>query len=266
MRLDVLCQLSEKWNMGRFETTVPYYRRFRTPYPPAFFSGLAGLLGLDGSQALVDLGCGPAMLAIGFAPHVRSVTGVDPEPAMIAAAREAAAEAGVPLTLHECRTEDLPSGVGPFAVATIGRALHWMEPKATIASLDRLLGPGGAIAVCTSRSAEDGNPWLEAYDSLRDRLVSTRDHDHYRKRHEDFFNGSLFSRRDSLFARTEQTITLADLSGRLLSLSIASPAALGARAGGISNEVEEALTAFLGADGTLKEIVEAKAVIFGRKE
>jgi hypothetical protein len=27
--------------MGRFASTVPYYRRFRPPYPPAFFAGSA---------------------------------------------------------------------------------------------------------------------------------------------------------------------------------------------------------------------------------
>src|ERR1700722_16528076 len=102
--------------MGRFATTVPYYQRFRQPYPLEFFQGVADLLRLDGTQALVDLGCGPAMLALGFAPRVKSVFGVDPEPAMIAAARVAAAGAGGGLALYESRGGGLPADFGSFAV------------------------------------------------------------------------------------------------------------------------------------------------------
>jgi ubiquinone/menaquinone biosynthesis C-methylase UbiE len=39
------------------------------------------------SETLLDVGCGPGMLAIGFAPFVGGGTGLDPEPGMIAAPR-----------------------------------------------------------------------------------------------------------------------------------------------------------------------------------
>jgi len=44
---------------------------------------------------LLDIGCGPGLLAIDFAPFVGSCTGLDPESAMIEAAKVAAVEAGV---------------------------------------------------------------------------------------------------------------------------------------------------------------------------
>lgn len=247
--------------MGRFETTVPFYRRFRQPYPRAFFDGLAALLRLDGTQDLVDLGCGPAMLALGFAPHVRSVTGVDPEPAMVEDARAAAAEAGVPLTLISSRTEDIPAGVGPFAVATIGRALHWMEPVATLTALHRLLIPNGAVVVCGTFSAEDQNPWLEAYGALRDSIAPADDKIDYRLKHETFFEGSGFVVAESFSVRVGQPISLDVLAGRLLSMSNTSPAVLGPRAGSIADEVRKAVGKFIRPDGTLAEVVEAKATI-----
>ena len=78
-------------------------------------------------HALIDLGTGPGLLALGFAPYVGRIVGVDPEPAMIAAATEAAARASQALTLIEGKAEELPADIGSFDVVTIGRALHWMD-------------------------------------------------------------------------------------------------------------------------------------------
>ncbi len=91
--------------MGRFESTADTCERARPSYGEAFFARVAEALGLDGSQRLIDVGVGPGILAIGFAPYCRSVAGVDPEPEMVVAARAAAARAGVALTVIEGRAE-----------------------------------------------------------------------------------------------------------------------------------------------------------------
>jgi hypothetical protein len=54
--------------MGRFASTVAYYESARPPYGTAFFSAVAVKLGFDRSQHLLDVGAGPGILAIGFAP------------------------------------------------------------------------------------------------------------------------------------------------------------------------------------------------------
>src|ERR1700745_116265 len=142
--------------MGRFATTAALYEQFRPPYPAEFFRAVAQKLGLSKQHALIDLGTGPGLLALGFAPYVGRVVGVDPEPAMLAAARAAAQRAGQALTLIEGRAEDLPESIGRFDLVTIGRALHWMERDALAPLFDRLVAPGGAIAVCASFSAHGG--------------------------------------------------------------------------------------------------------------
>lgn len=250
--------------MGRFSTAAPYYERYRQPYPREFFEGVAGLLRLDGTQALVDVGCGPAMLALGFSPHVRSVAGIDPEPAMIAAARDAAGRAQTGLTLYEGRVEDLPPGVGPFEVAVIGRALHWMEPHGTWAALERMLAPGGSIAVCGSVTAKDRNPWLPAYESLRDSLKTEKDPANNRNDPAAYFEGSVFAVRGHFSVRKELIISAEVLTGRLLSMSVTSPAVLGARAAGVAGEVRRAVAPFVRPDGTLPETIEAKATVLTR--
>jgi len=73
--------------MGRFASTVEFYSRYREPYPPAFFNYVAERIGLRGDESLLDIGCGPGLLAIGFALFVEHCTGIDPEAAMIAARR-----------------------------------------------------------------------------------------------------------------------------------------------------------------------------------
>ena len=96
--------------MGRFASTVAYYESARAPYGKAFFAAVGRDLGLDRSQLLLDVGTGPGLLAIGFAPDCREVVGVDPEPAMVEAARSAAARAGAAVKFVEGRFEDEAAG------------------------------------------------------------------------------------------------------------------------------------------------------------
>ena len=142
--------------MGRFATTVPLYEKFRPPYPAEFFRSVAQRLHLGKEHALIDLGTGPGLLALGFADYVGRIVGVDPEPAMLAATRKAAADASRAITLIESKAEALPSDVGKFDVVTIGRALHWMDVDAVAALFERLVAPDGTILVCSSNSAADG--------------------------------------------------------------------------------------------------------------
>ena len=154
--------------MGRFATTVPLYEELRPPYPSPFFREVVQRLALGKQHALIDLGTGPGLLALGFAPYVGRIVGVDPEPAMLDAAKQAAERASQAFTLIAGKTEDLPDDIGSFDVVTIGRALHWMEREPTLARLERLVAPEGVILVCASFSAMDGrNPWLDDYNTAR---------------------------------------------------------------------------------------------------
>ena len=77
-------------DMGRFATTAALYEQFRPPYSPEFFRAVVERLKLGKQHALIDLGTGPGLLALGFAPYVGRIVGVDPEPAMLEVAARAA--------------------------------------------------------------------------------------------------------------------------------------------------------------------------------
>lgn len=166
-RLKLNAEAARLKTMGRFESTVEYYSRYREPYPAGFFRKVAEQLDFRRRESLLDVGCGPGLLAIGFAPFVGYATGLDPEPAMIAAAEAAAAEAGVGIALIRGRIEQF-SPQTAFDVVTIGRALHWLEREATLAVLRRIVASSGRVLVCGASNLESPvSPWLKAYNDVR---------------------------------------------------------------------------------------------------
>ncbi|HEY8125445.1 MAG TPA: class I SAM-dependent methyltransferase [Methylocystis sp.] len=249
--------------MGRFASTIPFYEGAREPYGAAFFEKVAGILGLSGDDRLLDLGAGPGLLAIGFAPFVGEVVGVDPEPAMIEAARAATERSGVDLRLIRARAEALPLNTGSFTLVTIGRALHWMKPDPTRAELNRVVTPNGRVLICRAASVADGrNPWLAAYDEARGSWTETGGADRYERDPSAFFAETRFRRRaEEISAETEQTIPMELLVERVLSKSSSSTERLGASVEQMRTAVLNALAPFA-QDGSIKEIVEARAEVF----
>jgi SAM-dependent methyltransferase len=256
--------------MGRFASTASLYEHLRPPYPGEFFRSVAEKLDLSERSGLIDLGTGPGLLALGFAPYVGRIVGVDPEPAMLDAARRAAASAGHALTLVEGRVETLGPDVGSFDVVTIGRALHWMDREPTLARLDRLVARDGAILICASFSATDGsNPWLDGYNDVRRRWspaklweeagMGTRTHRDLPA----FFRGSAFQPTELVTVETSHTISVQDLTRRTLTYSSSSPEALGENADAMLRDVGQHLAPF-SRDGAIAETVVSTAQIVKR--
>jgi SAM-dependent methyltransferase len=260
-------QLNEIAIMGRFATTASLYEHLRPPYPPEFFRAVAETLKLSKRHALIDLGTGPGLLALGFAPFVGRIVGVDPEPAMLATAREAAARARLDFTLIEGKAEDLPDDIGRFDIITIGRALHWMERVATLRLLERLLAPDGALLICASSSAADGrNAWLDTYNEARktwaDASLAPTMGRGARVHRElaAFLDGSALHVASEIKVETRHAIAVTDLARRVLTYSSSSPAVLGNKVDAMLGDVETRL-APLSHDGVLTEVVVSTAQV-----
>lgn len=250
--------------MGRFASTAETYRRFREPYPPAFFALVADRLALGGHEALIDLGTGPGVLALGFKPYVGSILGVDPEPNMLAAARSDAAAAGIELPLIAGRTEDLPADLGPFDLITIGRALHWMDRAATLPVFERLLAPGGAILICGTSPVKDArNHWYEPFDAVN-LAYSSRKTTGWREIYENWFNETAFAETEVIEHEFTQSITPEALFERLLTRSSTSPAVLGDRLESCRADLMAALEPYF-PDGARSETLRAKANVYRRR-
>lgn len=237
--------------MSRFASTASLYEHLRPPYPSEFFRSVAHKLGVTKQSSLIDLGTGPGLLALGFGPYVGRVVGVDPEPAMLDAARLAASGAGRHLTLIEGKAETLPPDIGSFDIVTVGRALHWMDRAATLARLEELVACDGTILICASFSVTDGrNPWLDGYNEIRRRWSPAKLWEEAGKgtrTHRDlpaFFRGSEFQPTELITIESSHLVGLHDLAKRILTYSSSSPEALGDNVEAALRDVENHLVSF----------------------
>jgi SAM-dependent methyltransferase len=136
---------SWSWDESLFAGAAGYYERGRLPYAPGLADALARSLNLDGRGRLLDVGCGPGTVTLRLAPLFEAVTGVDPDPGMLAAAAAAAAARGVdPASWVRLRAEELPAGLGRFRVATFAASFHWMDRPRVAAAVAAMLEAGGA--------------------------------------------------------------------------------------------------------------------------
>lgn len=260
----------DSYDPRRFRSTVPYYARYRPPYPGRLIARVVEIVGLGPGDAVMDLGCGPGTLAIPFARAGMTVTGVDPEPNMLEAARAASADAGVELALRQGSSFDLPPGIGPFRLVVMGRSFHWMDRPATIRALDGLIAAGGAIALMDDehvRTVE--NLWRKLLRDLGDRYgrplspnVMAEKRPDYR-RHESYLLDSPFCDLEGASVITRRELDADDVVGLALSLSTSSPDKLGERRDVFEAELRAALAA-LSPEGRFTEIVEMKALVARR--
>ncbi len=250
----------------RFESAAQYYLQGRPAYADRLIRRVAGLLGLDGAQKVLDLGTGPGQLAIAFAPYVGEVTAIDPEPEMLRIAGEQSAKAGVRLNLREGSSYTLDAALGPFDLATIGRAFHWMDRASTLLALDGIVSPGGAVALFSTRQPGlSANSWLKEYDALIDRYGEADSPRRFRQSadwiaHEAILLDSPFSELERIGVIEQRSTPLEHLVMRALSFSVSSPGRIGGRASELADAIRAALSPHA-QGGMVAEVVESEALL-----
>jgi len=144
-----------------YATAAAHYLRGRPPYSAQLLDVMRAELGLDGQGTLVDVGCGPGVLAVQLAPAFETVVGVDPEPAMLAEARRHAAAHGLTATWIEAKAEDLRTlDLAAPRLVTFGQSIHWTDRQQVLVTVYELLEPGGAVAL-VAPAIEHGSPPVE---------------------------------------------------------------------------------------------------------
>lgn len=250
------------WVVGRFASTVEFYAQYREPYLPEFFRAVAERLGLDGHEALLDVGCGPGLLAIGFAPFVKQCTGLDPEPGMIEAAKEAAAQAQAQVAFQLGRIEDFATSES-FDIITIGRALHWLDRPVALAVLEKIISAKGWVLICRPTSVETPNtPWVKPYQKLCHSWSEDPERKRYRVNTDEWFAGSRFRAVEQILVTATRHVTIDDLVGRAFSRSTTSRAFMGDRQAEFAAEIRKVLEPFAH-HGQLEEEIVANAAVFG---
>jgi SAM-dependent methyltransferase len=253
----------------RFEGAAPHYLQGRPPYAAALIRRVAELTGLAPHHRVLDLGCGPAQLATGFAYFAASVTAMDPEPEMLAIA--AARIAGTLTNIHlvQGSSYDLTPNLGPFHLTTIGRAFHWMDRADTLARLAAITTQNGAVALFSDLHPDvPENAWVKDYRAIRKRHTG-EENPRWRQpgwpSHESYLLASPFSRLERIGVFERHLIPATRLVDRILSMSTTSRTQLGDKVGALEQE----MTAYANAiakDGHVEEVVETTALIAFRQD
>jgi SAM-dependent methyltransferase len=116
--------------------TAQVDRFFTSPHvnQPEPVARYVGTVTPPGDERVLDVGCGPGLLAKAFAPHVREYVGVDLTPVMVAKAADIARAAGIANARFEVGDPlALPFEAASFDLALSRLALHHMsDPRRAI--------------------------------------------------------------------------------------------------------------------------------------
>src|SRR5579862_1753298 len=116
------------WDETLFAGSAAFYDRGRVPYPPGLRDAFAAVADLRGSPRLIDVGCGPGIVALRLASLFAEVVGVDADRGMIEEAGRAAAAQGVANARWvRSLAEEMPAILGSFRYATFAQSFHWMD-------------------------------------------------------------------------------------------------------------------------------------------
>ncbi|MFQ5457853.1 MAG: class I SAM-dependent methyltransferase, partial [Myxococcota bacterium] len=115
----------------------------------AVMERMVNWMALSGDERVLDVACGPGLVAAALAPRARSVTGIDITPAMIARGREVAAEKGarnVRFILGD--VAHLPFAGAAFERVVSRRSFHHFPDHAAVLSeMARVCAPGGGVVI-----------------------------------------------------------------------------------------------------------------------
>jgi len=132
-----------------YRGSAAHYRCGRPAYSPELEAVLMRETGLDGKGRLLDVGCGPGVLTVRLAHLFEQAVGLDPDAAMLAEGRRAAAEKkAMNIRWVQGLAEDLPAvAPGPYRLVTFGQSFHWTDEQPVAEAVFDMLEPGGALAL-----------------------------------------------------------------------------------------------------------------------
>ncbi|MEU3370461.1 class I SAM-dependent methyltransferase [Streptomyces sp. NPDC006660] len=107
----------------------------------------------------LDLGCGPGRNALHLAARGFEVDAVDLSPVAVAWAGDRAREAGLDIRFHRGDAFALPGLDGPYDLIVDSGCFHHLAPHRRVtylAFLDRVLAPGGHLALTSFAAGEQG--------------------------------------------------------------------------------------------------------------
>lgn len=128
--------------VDRFGGQAESYAAARPTYPEALFAFLAD--NCPNRQSAWDCATGNGQAAVALAEHFKQVIATDASEAQLV---EAVARSQV--TYRVATADDSGLETGSVDLVTVAQALHWFDRRAFFVEADRVLRPGGLLAVWT---------------------------------------------------------------------------------------------------------------------
>ncbi|QDV52587.1 class I SAM-dependent methyltransferase [Gimesia fumaroli] len=250
-----------------FRGTVPYYSRYRVPYPEPLLAKIRTKSALSGQGSLLDLGCGTGEIALRMAPFFRDVTAVDIDPEMLAAAEQKAQKRGIEtIQWLNQSAEQFSADTDSFELVTIGAAFHWMDRRTIAERVREWLQPGKPLVVLGYTSIWSGTAdWLPLVQTVikkwlgEKRRAGSGEFPDAIDPHELVLTKSGYTL-DEFEYQHPHTWTLDELIGNLYSTSFASPAVLGDKQSAFEADLRKTLLDY-NSSGTYQEEMTFYALI-----
>jgi ubiquinone/menaquinone biosynthesis C-methylase UbiE len=136
----------------------------------AFLNLLLEMSGVGAQDTVLDVACGPGLVATAFAAKGKQVTGIDLTPAMIERAREIQEEKGLTNMSWQIGTVlPLPFTDAAFSLVITRYSFHhFLEPQAVFTEMVRVCAPGGRVLVADVTMAPEKREFFDDEEKLRD--------------------------------------------------------------------------------------------------
>jgi SAM-dependent methyltransferase len=125
-----------------FSSIAARYADFRPHYPSSLFDHLASLVTTD--TTVWDCAAGSGQATIGLLPHFARVVATDASASLLASAP---ADPRIEYRVARAEASGLESGSADLI--TVAQAAHWLDLPAFYREVDRVLAPGGMLALWT---------------------------------------------------------------------------------------------------------------------
>ena len=204
----------------RFSQRVENYVKYRPGYPPEVLDCLRRHCGCSAEWVIADVGCGTGLLAELFLKNGNRVFGIEPNPEMRAAGEDfLKSYEGFTSIAASAEATTLDGNSVDLIVA--GQAFHWFDRARARQEFERILKPGGWVALIWNERLTN-TPFLAAYEDMLHRYSREYEKVDHRQVTDEVLAGFFRPGRFQTFVLPNyQDFDYAALRGRLLSSSYA---------------------------------------------
>ena len=135
------------------------YAAYRPGLPASFYQRIDAITRIRESRSL-DLATGPGTIALALGALGSSVVGVDTSAEQIATAKRISKERDLEDKVHFriASAESTGLDASSFDLATAGQCWHWFDSGAAMVEIQRVLRPGGVLAIAHYSYLADHTP------------------------------------------------------------------------------------------------------------